>query len=105
MNNKTKKASHSRYSSAEIITMLDQFDQDNVSLKTFCAGKGISQATFFNWRKRYLNRKVNNSSFIEIIPSAPDVAIPQGTGGVFAEFRGISIYQPVSAAYLKALIS
>jgi hypothetical protein len=104
MNNKTKKA-QSRYSSKEIITMLDQFDQDNVSLKAFCADKGISQATFFNWRKRYLNRKVNNSSFIEIIPSAPDVAIPHGTGGIFAEFRGVSIYQPVSAAYLKALIS
>ncbi|WPV67108.1 IS66 family insertion sequence element accessory protein TnpA [Chitinophaga sp. LS1] len=105
MNNKTKKASHSRYSSEEIITMLDQFDRDNVSLKEFCADKGISQATFFNWRKRYLSRSVNNSSFIELITSAPNAEVPLSTGGIFAEFRGIRIYQPVSAAYLKALIS
>jgi hypothetical protein len=105
MNSKTKKTSHSRYSSEEIIILLEQFDRDNVSMKTFCADKGISQATFFNWRKRYLNRKVNNSSFIELIPSAPDVEVPHNTGDIFAEFRGIRIYQQVSAAYLKALIS
>lgn len=106
MSTKNKKTSQGRYSADQIISLLDQFDKGNVSLKTFCNDHGISEVTMYNWRKRYLNRNVNNSgNFIEIIQPAPEVETPISTGGLFAEVRGISIYQPVSAAYLKALIS
>jgi hypothetical protein len=106
MHTKNKQATRGRYSTDQIISLLDQFDKGNVSLKKFCSDHGISEATMYNWRKRFLDRKVNKGgNFIEIIQTKPDVEIPDSTGGLFAEVQGISIYQPVSAAYLKALIS
>jgi transposase-like protein len=106
MHTKTEKSPRRRYSEDQIISLLDQFDNGNVSLKTFSNDHGISDTTLYNWRKRYLNRKVNDrGNFIEVVPATPAVEIPDSTGGLFAEIRGINIYQPVSAAYLKALIS
>lgn len=106
MGTKHKKTPQGRYSADQIISLLDQFEKGNVSVKTFCNDHGISEATLYNWRKRYLNRNLNNrETFIEIIQTTPEVEIPNNTGGLFAEVRGISIYRPVSAAYLKALIS
>jgi transposase-like protein len=106
MSNRIKKTPNSRYSAEQIISLLDQFDRGGISLKAFCADKGISQATFFNWRKRYLNRKIGNGGdFIELIPTTTEAEVPDHANGLFAEVRGIRIYQPVSATYLKALIS
>lgn len=106
MSTRVKKNPQARYSTEQIISLLDQFDKDKISLKTFCADHSICEQTFYNWRKRYLSRKVDTcGKFVEILPAAAELEIPQGTGGLFAEVRGISIYQPVSASYLKALIS
>jgi transposase-like protein len=106
MSNRVKRNPQARYSTEQIISLLDQFDTEKISLKTFCADHSICEQTFYNWRKRYLSRKVNKSgSFVEILPTAAEVEVPQGTGGLFAEVRGIRIYQAVSASYLKALVS
>ncbi|MVT09670.1 IS66 family insertion sequence element accessory protein TnpA [Chitinophaga tropicalis] len=106
MSNKVKSNAQARYSSEQIISLLDQFDREKINLKAFCADHSICEQTFYNWRKRYLSRKVNNcGNFVEILPTAAEVEIPQGAGGIFAEVRGIRIYQAVSACYLKALVS
>jgi hypothetical protein len=85
--------------------LLDESKTSKVSVKVFCAGKGIAEGTFHNWKRRYGTRKskrVAQSGFaaLQISPPSPIVE-----PALFATLKGIHIYQPVSAAYLKELLA
>ncbi|HVU84753.1 MAG TPA: hypothetical protein VHC50_07920 [Puia sp.] len=75
----------------------DQLDS-GLNVKSYCAAKGIAEGTFHRWKHKH---------------SAPSEAEPVGfatlkvmsESGLFAVVGGIKIYQPVSAAYLKELLS
>ena len=90
----------------EIISALDQFTQaGNISVKEFVSAYQISEATFYNWRKRYgpeVKKTVVSTGFIDVDLSA--VQQEQSTGHIFAEYRGIVFYQRVEPSYLKALL-
>jgi hypothetical protein len=88
----------------EIFAALKQFDEaGNISVKEFAAAFQISEATYYNWRKRYQAKHViPRSGFVEVDLSG--LRNEEGRGEIFAEFRGITFYQRVDAAYLKALL-
>jgi hypothetical protein len=85
--------------------IMDQYDeQQGLPIKEFCKLHGISEGSFYSYRRRKqlsIGKTTGESSgFIAIHPS-----VPGSPAGLFAEVRGIKIYQMVPAEYLKALES
>ena len=87
----------------EIIKLLEEYENSQgVTVKEYCAMIGVSDAAFYGWRKMYGSKpgaEERQAGFIELIPSE-NVLVPQS---LFAEVKGIKLYQPVAAEYLKAL--
>lgn len=91
-----------RRSNGEILILLNEFEKAGVSVKEFCILHGISKAAFHKWQSRYKTKrqqKYKPGGFAElhITPST-------ATEVLFAEVKGIRIYQPVTAFYLKELL-
>jgi transposase-like protein len=91
----------------EIFTAIEQYEQaGNISVKEFAAAFQVSEATFYNWRKRYRAKDDKQNTpgigFIPVDMSEVDVRASQDR--IFAEFRGIIFYQRVEASYLKSLL-
>jgi transposase-like protein len=89
----------------EIFSAIRQFDEaGNITVKEFAAAYQISEATYYNWRKKYQAKEqaIAPAGFTEVDLSG--LGEQQGKGAIFAEFRGIIFYQRVDAAYLKALL-
>ncbi len=92
-------------SKENILNILDGYRKSNLSVKAFCDLNQIANATFHNWKKRYSKVKSKQdkpSGFasLQIMPS-----VQAAESSLFAEVKGIKIYQPVAADYLKALLS
>ncbi len=90
-----------RRTSAEIKKLLEAFTQSRMSTKDFCALHNFSQAVFYKWRSRHSAAPAAHHNFVQLQPS-PEL---QNEPALFAELRGIKIYQPVTAAYLKQLLA
>lgn len=94
-----------RIEEQEIFSALRQFDEaGNITIKEFAAAYQISEATYYNWRKKY---QVKEQDFPPAGFTQVDLSClheEKGRGEVFAEYRGIIFYQQVDAAYLKALL-
>ena len=87
-----------------ILNILTEQKKSKLSIKAFCNQNNIAQASFHNWKKKYSRRSVKAvklTGFTALqITVPPAVAEP-----LFAEVKGIKIYQTVAAAYLKELLS
>ncbi len=99
----TRRAQHR--SEQEIFTAMEEFEKaGDISMKEFCEMHQISEATFYNWQKRYRLKdavKDEPQGFVNV-SIADDHSTEEG---LFAEVRGIKLYQFVEAAYLKELLS
>jgi hypothetical protein len=94
---KVKTVRKFRSKTAILKILQDQVDSGQ-NIKTYCASHGIAGGTFHRWKQKYWAAgDVSRSGFspVQIIPEP----------GLFAMVGNIRIYQPVSAAYLKDLIS
>lgn len=92
-----------RRTSVEIKSFLEIFKQSGSNTKEFCKTHGINRAAFYGWKRRYaLKVPLKKSSFLLLeqlpVPSTSDPAL-------FAEVKGIKIYQSVEASYLKELLA
>lgn len=90
----------------EILSLLAQQADSHLSVKEFLAGRGIKENTFYYWRKKYgkkqqgaPSQKQPGFAVLDINPT-----ISPENEKLFAEVGRIRIYQPVPAAYLKALV-
>ncbi len=85
-------------SKADIRKMLQEQAESGENIKSFCVARGIAGGTFHRWKQKYgVGENVPSSGF------APLHIMPEP--GLFASIGSIKIYQPVSAAYLKELMS
>ena len=92
----------SRRTSAEIKQLLEAFSHSAISAKEFCMQHDISEAGFYKWRSRYGDSpSENTNNFVMLKEGA--AAVAQST--LFAEVKGMRIYQPVAASYLKELLT
>ena len=98
MEEKKEKAVRKFRGEAAIIRLLQEQVQSGQSIKSFCAAQGIAEGTFHNWKQRYGVGEVPASGGFATLQVMPEP-------GLFAMVGGIKIYQPVSAAYLKELVS
>lgn len=88
-----------------IFGILGQYERSHLSIKEFCLENNIAPASFHNWKKKYSGSRSSRATqpgfaTLRVTPSAA-VAGP----GLFAEINSLKIYQPVSAAYLKELLT
>ena len=86
----------------QIVELLEQFDKSNNTAAEFCRRHQINIASFHKWRSRYKPAAISSTTTpgfasVEVIGAA-------SSSSLFAEVNGIRIYQPVSAAFLKALV-
>lgn len=82
----------------EIVT---EYKRSSFTVREFCADKGINTGTFYCWLSKYRNNKENRpaSAFVPVtIKEEP------GEGNLYAEYKGLKFYQPMSVEFFKALI-
>ncbi|MHA4809594.1 IS66 family insertion sequence element accessory protein TnpA [Flavitalea flava] len=93
-------------SESEILKALADFERSGgMSIKEFALKYQVSEATFYNWRKKYRSKnavKDQPRGFIAV--SVPLDNTGEQPEPVFATYRGITFYQWVEPAYLKTLI-
>lgn len=92
-----------RRSKEQIFELLAAYDKTTgMTVKDFCKLHKVTEGSFYTARKRQrgsVTRK-QSSGFIPITRPAFDQQAPV----LFAEVKGIKLYQPVPVDYLKALI-
>lgn len=104
MEQTTGKQSTSRRNKEQILELLSEYDKvHGTTVKAFCKRHQFSEGSFYSARSRYRPTDISkpqSSHFIAI--ASPAFKEPAST--LFAEVKGIKLYQPVPADYLKALI-
>jgi hypothetical protein len=73
------------------------------SIKGYCERHGISQGNWFYWKKKYQRQYQDKGGFAVV--EITDAIEVDSNGDIFAEYKGIKLFQPVSATYLKELIA
>ena len=101
-----KRSRASRLDKDQFLQLLVEYEKTpDQTLKEFCSKQGINRTAFYYYRSRYQPQKSPNkkatSGFITI--TAPVQKEPSPP--LFAEVKGIKIYQAVPADYLKTLAS
>lgn len=104
-----KRKSPVRRTKPQIIKLLKDFSsREGITIVEFCKLNDINKSNFYNWQKNYAieeGKLVKPKGFVSLeLPPAliqPAVNIPS----LFAEVRGVRLYQVVSSAYLKDLLS
>jgi hypothetical protein len=88
-------------SKSAIPELLQQQHQSGLSIQSFCMQHSIPSGSFHNWKKKF-----GTDEAISTEPSFTTLQIkPPASQQLFAEVKGIKLYQPVSAGYLKELAS
>lgn len=104
MEKSEQKASRTRRSRQDMESLLKEFEKrDGITVKAFCRQYGIGEGTFYHFRKRYQQSKSKPSSTAGFIAIGPSSVQEGHTVRLFAEVKGIKLYQPVTAEYLKIL--
>ena len=90
-----------RRTKAQMLELLAEYDKTTgMTVKDFCQLHKVTEGSFYTARKRHLAaEKKQPSRFIAIVPHGS--AHPTAT--LFAEAKGIKLYQVVPVDYLKAL--
>lgn len=89
----------------QVLDLLDKYENTpGMSVRAFCKLHQTSEGAFYSARKRYRGSDASlpkKSGFVALAQPA----LKESTGNLFAEVKGIRLYQVVSAEYLKALIA
>ncbi len=88
-----------------ILHILDEYRKSNLSVKAFCIENNIASASFHNWKKKYNKPAVKPGKQRGFTALQVTPFIPVMEPALFAEIKGIKIYQQVDAVYLKELLA
>lgn len=91
-------------SGKEIKELLQSFEQSGEDVRVFCQAHNIGVSTFQKWKSRYGKKEAAPAEKGFISLQLSPVAAGGIAAGLFAEVRGIKLYQPVAASYLKELL-
>ena len=89
------------HSNQTIVELILEQKKGQLTVKEFCADKGIKTGTFYYWLSKQRNSKQKPSR-----PAFLPVTIKEEPSEekVFVEYKGLKFYQPVNVEFLKALI-
>ena len=96
-----KRSSKRRRKRAQILELLQEFEKSDMTVRDFSKLHNISTGILYKWKNRYKNDDTKTVGFAQVNIN-PTSHAPRG---LFAEVRGIKIYQPVSATFLKELLT
>ncbi len=91
-------------SKEEIISILEECRKSGKSVKEFAKSRGIHEATYYSWRNKYGSKPVKQNAKAGFASLKINPSPATQTPALFAEVKGIKIYQTVSASYLKELM-
>ena len=91
-----------RRSGEDIKLLLEEFTKAGISVEAFCSRHSIGKSTFHKWQSRYKNKQTQKAS--KVFADIHIIAEGEHTTSLFAEVKGIKLYRPVAAAYLKELL-
>lgn len=86
--------------------LIAKHNKSNTTVKEFCKLHSLTQGMFYYWQKKYYRENsdpVSQSGFVQL--QVEDTQHLRAHQGLFAEVRGIKLYQAVPAAYLNELQS
>jgi len=94
----------------EIKQLLAAYEQKEMGGKEFCRLHNIGASTLQKWKSRYgglpdgQGKKEEAPAQDGFIPVQIVPPVLNNAEGLFAEVKGIKLYQPVAASYLKELL-
>jgi transposase-like protein len=110
--NKATKKPFIRRTDEEKHSLIQEWEKSGLSIASFCRQHNLADSQFYSWKKNYQpqNSKLQQSEFIPLQITAAPAAITQDTPSLYAELvlaggASIKFYQPVTATYLRTLIS
>jgi len=90
-------------SKAVILDLLKAHQQSGLSIQAFCVEQNIATGNFHRWKKQHSTEAIIDQAAVAGFSNLQIEQAP--TERLFAEVKGIRFYQPVTAAYLKELVS
>lgn len=90
----------------DMFELITKHDKGTITVKEFCQLHGLTQGIFYYWQKKYhteSSESVGQSGFVQL--QVEDTQHAGTHQGLFAEIRGIRLFQAVPASYLKELLS
>ena len=93
----------------QIVKLLKDYQsREGMTIIEFCKQHDINKSSFYNWQKRYGTKqsrlgKPTGFVSLELPPAFIQPAV--NVSALFAEVKGIRLYQVVSCEYLKHLLS
>jgi len=90
-----------RRSENTIKELIADYKRSSLTAKEYCADKGINTGTFYCWLSKYRNNKEKRatSAFVPVM-----IKEDHAEGNLYAEYKGLRFYQPMSVEFFKALI-
>ena len=91
-----------------MFNLISGWQQSEISQKQYCEQHGIRYHVFHYWYKRFRESQADNkdATFIPLQINPPVAAgINAGIELVFADGKRLLFHQPVSADFIKAIIS
>lgn len=90
-----------RRSEETIKEIIAEYKRSSFTVKEYCADKGINTGTFYCWLSKYRNNKEKRttSAFVPVM-----IKEEHDDGNLYAEYKGLKFYQPMSVEFFKALI-
>jgi hypothetical protein len=90
----------------QMFSMIEEQQSGKMTVKEFCEGNRISEARFYYWRKKYMDvTKAGNELPFGGFRLLHIDEESQKDAMLFAEYRGMKLYQQVPVSYLKELMS
>ena len=90
-----------RRTTEQIKSLINEYENGGLSVKDFCKQHQVKSLYLSRWLKRYKKNKTPEG-FVAVCTTKEAVECKEV---LFAEYRGIRFYQPVSPSYLKDLVS
>ena len=90
-----------RRSEDSIKELISDYKRRSFTVKEYCAEKGINTGTFYCWLSKYRNNKEKRTSaaFVPVM-----IKEEPAEENLYAEYKGLKFYQPMSVEFFKALI-
>lgn len=98
----------SRTKEQELFALIARQKASGMSVKDFCTRHGLSRPTYYYWQKRYRTSQQDGNAEpagFTLLEKEPELLLPQpNPRALFAEYKGVKIYQQVPAHFLRELI-
>ncbi len=100
--------SQSKVREQEMFALIAMQKASAMSVRDFCMHHGLSRPSYYYWQKRYrASQQAGHEEpdgFTLLKKERESLLSQSHPGSLFAEYKGIKIYQQVSACFLRELI-